>query len=278
MSLRLEALPTDEEVAAYRRDGFYIAEDVIPADVLDAAEEGMARFYAGDHDAPFPGTTSFDHIDWTPEHGNVLRKNDFASLMVTELAGLVRFPAIAAIAARLSGATQIRLWHDQLLYKPPGVGSIVGNVGWHTDRQYWQCCTSTSMLTAWVPFHDCDEATGGVTFVRGSHEWEQTDLDAFDQNLDLLESRVGPGAAVEKVTPHLRRGSLTFHHCGVIHGSGPNVSEQPRRSIAIHLQPGDNRYAGTGYHRSHELAREVDGAPDYTDPRLFPLLADQENT
>jgi ectoine hydroxylase-related dioxygenase (phytanoyl-CoA dioxygenase family) len=272
MSLRLESLPTDEQVEAYRRDGFHVAEDVIPDDVLDAAEEGMARFYAGDHDAPFPGRTKFDHIDWTPEHGNVLRKNDYASLMVEELAALVRYPAIGAIAARLSCATQIRLWADQLLYKPAGVGQTAGNVGWHTDRQYWQSCTSTSMLTAWVPFHDCDETTGGVTFVRGSHEWEQTELDAFDKDLGLLERKVRPGAAVEKVTPHLRRGSLTFHHCGVIHGSGPNLSEQPRRSLAIHLQPGDNRYAGTGYHRSDELARQVGGVPDYTDPRLFPLL------
>jgi hypothetical protein len=146
-----DLLPTDEDVAAYRRDGFHVAHDVIPAELLDTAERGMQRFYAGDHDAPFPGTTPYDHYDWKPEHGNTIRKNDYTSIQVRELAALTRSPVIGAIAAKLAGANQIRLWHDQLLYKPAGLDSAAGNVGWHTDRQYWQTCTSEAMLTGWGP-------------------------------------------------------------------------------------------------------------------------------
>ena len=76
----------------------------------------------------------------------------------------------------------------------------------------------------------------------------------------------------------LPRGSVTFHHCGTVHGSGPNRSAAPRRSMAIHLQPADNRHRGLGddarptYHRNDELVRRVDGTPDYTDPRICPVL------
>jgi hypothetical protein len=49
--------------------------------------------------------------------------------------------------------------------------------------------------------------------------------------------------------------------------------------MAIHLQPGDNRHVpdrdadGTlRYHRNDELVRAVDGLPDYTDPRICPVL------
>jgi ectoine hydroxylase-related dioxygenase (phytanoyl-CoA dioxygenase family) len=275
-----DLLPTDDEVAAYQRDGFYVSRRIVPDDLLDAAEHGMRRFYAGDLDAPFPGRTRYDHFDWTPEHGNVLRKNDYTSLMVRELAALVRSPAIGAVAARLAAAAEIRLWHDQLLYKPPGLDGAAGNVGWHTDRQYWGTCTSEDMLTAWVPFHDCDESVGGVAFVEGSHTWlQESGLDFFDGDLAAQERRFAAGdEPVVKTTPVLPRGSVTFHHCRTVHGSGPNRSGAPRRSMAIHLQPTDNRHRPIGddgqptYHRNDELVRRVDGLPDYTDPRICPVL------
>jgi hypothetical protein len=49
--------------------------------------------------------------------------------------------------------------------------------------------------------------------------------------------------------------------------------------MAIHLQPADNRWAGGDdpvavavYHRNNELVRTVDGHPDYSDPRICPVL------
>jgi hypothetical protein len=49
--------------------------------------------------------------------------------------------------------------------------------------------------------------------------------------------------------------------------------------MAIHLQLADNAWAeGTdpgvepAYHRNDELVRHVEGHPDYTDPRICPLL------
>lgn len=280
-SVLADILPTDEEVEAYRRDGFHVALDVLPAELIDTAERGMARFYAGDHDAPFPGTTPYDSYDWTPAHGNTIRKNDYTSNQVHEIAALTRNPIVGAIAARLSGATEIRLWHDQLLYKPAGLDTAAGNVGWHTDRQYWQSCSSDRMLTGWVPFHDCDETIGGVTFVRGSHLWKQGRLDFWNTDLGALEAQfASEGRPVEKVTPVLPRGSMTFHHCRTIHGSGPNLADSPRRSVAIHLQPGDNRHVaapplpdGSAQdHRNDSLVRVVDGEPDYADPRICPVM------
>ncbi len=277
-------LPTAEEVAAYERDGFVVARGLVPAAVLDAAERGMARFYAGDLDAPFPGRTRYDSWDWRPEHGDVLRKNDYASRTVTDLATLVEWPGIAAYAAALAGTPVVRLFHDQLLYKPGSAGEDpgdAGNVGWHTDRQYWQACSSEAMLTCWVPLHDCTEAVGGVSFVPGSHRWpELQGLDFFSTDLAAqLAAMADAGHDVRPVVPDLRRGDATFHSCRTVHGSGPNRTAAPRRSMAIHLQPGDNRHVPDRdadgelrYHRNDELVRTVDGLPDYTDPRICPVL------
>lgn len=272
-------LPSDDDVASFWEHGYFLSPPIVPEHVLDEALRGMDRFYAGDLDAPFPGRTRYDEYDWRPEHGDVLRKNDYASLMVVELGALVRYPLIAATAARLVGAEAIRLWHDQLLFKPPERTPSSGNVGWHTDRQYWHTCTADDMLTAWVPLVDVDERLGPLTFVDGSHRWPETQLDFFDGDLEAGERRFREGRdGVQKISAPLRRGQVSFHHCRTIHGSGPNRGGVPRRSMAIHLQPGTNRYQAEGpdgrpaYHRNDELVRQVDGHPDYADPRICPLL------
>lgn len=84
------------------------------------------------------------------------------------------------------------------------------------------------------------------------------------------------GRRLTKVPATLRRGQVSFHHCRTIHGSGPNRSGQPRRSLAVHLQPDDNRFesaAPAAGHRNDDLCRRTaTGEPDYTDPELFPRL------
>jgi ectoine hydroxylase-related dioxygenase (phytanoyl-CoA dioxygenase family) len=261
-------LPTDEDIASYEEHGFWISPVIIPPDVLDAAERGMARFYAGDLDRELPVR------GWTPEDGDVLRKNDYSSLRVDELGDLVRSPAIGATAALLSGADSIRLWHDQLLYKPADAGDAPTKVGWHTDRQYWQTCSSERMLTAWVGFQDVDETNGAVSFLDGSHRWDVTGLNFFSQDLDGLQAEVRRQGFPWTPRPsRMRRGQVSFHHCRTVHGSGPNNSSQPRRSMAIHLQPGDNHWVDRdARHPDDDLVRLVDGVPDYTDPAICPQL------
>jgi hypothetical protein len=269
-----DLLPGPDDVASYRTRGYWISPVILPDEVLDAAQHGMDRYYAGDYDADPPGVGGY-----RPTGG--LRKNDYASLRVRELAALVSYPLIGAAAAVLSGATGIRLWHDQLLYKPPDRPGVPANVGWHTDRQYWLSCSSDEMLTAWVGFHDVDSDGGSVSFMPGSHRWDVTGMDFFEQDLDGLAARLGEqGHRVEVRPTRLRRGQVSFHHCRTVHGSGPNRRAEPRRSLAIHLQPDDNRWRryvtadGTvARHGNDGLVRPTaDGTPDYADPAVCPPL------
>lgn len=274
----LTALPTDEDVDFYRANGYWISPPILPDDVLDAAERGMRRHHAGDMDREIARDPEGIIRGWRPEDGDVLRKNDGASLRVDELALLVRQSVIAGCAARLAGADGIRLWHDQLLYKPSGSDQRV-NVGWHTDRRYWLGCSSQEMLTAWVPFHDITESHGPVMFVPGSHRWDaRADLDFFDQDLSTID-RYAAERGLRPVTATLGRGQVSFHHCRTIHGSGPNTSGEPRRSLAVHLQPGDNHHVAArnpdgspATHHNDRLTARPDGTPDYADPAVCPPL------
>jgi ectoine hydroxylase-related dioxygenase (phytanoyl-CoA dioxygenase family) len=269
----MDNLPGPDDVAFYREHGYWISPLILSPEVLDAAERGMRRFYAGDHDHMLPDLPATR--GWQQSDGDVLRKNDYASLRVDELSALVHHRLIGATAAALSGADGIRLWHDQLLWKPADRVGSAARVGWHTDRQYWQSCTSAEMLTAWVGFHDVDEVNGAVSFLPGSHRWDISGLDFFSQDADALNaSIVAQGFDPAPVTPRMRRGQVSFHHCRTVHGSSANRSTTPRRSLAIHLQPTGNRWRPGATHPNDTLVRRdpQTNAPDYTDPAIQPLL------
>lgn len=266
-------LPESDDIAFYREHGYWISPIILPPEVLDAAERGMRRFYAGDHDHTLPDLECTR--GWQPPDGDVLRKNDYASLRVDELAALVGHPSIGATAAALSGADGIRLWHDQLLYKPVDRSGGSARVGWHTDRQYWQSCSSDNMLTAWVGFHDVDETNGAVAFLPGSHRWDIAGLDFFSQDAGGLNAAItAQGFDPTPFVPRMRRGQVSFHHCRTVHGSSANLGTASRRSLAIHLQPADNRWRPGASHPNDALVRTdlVTKAPDYTDPAIQPLL------
>jgi hypothetical protein len=278
--------PTEQDVAFFQEHGYWISPVIIPGTVLDTAERGMARFYAEDVDEhlaldglPPKAPTSSDkkpysHWGWRPADGNVMRKNDYTTLRVRELAQLAQYPAIAMCAARLSGKTNLRLWHDQLLYKPLDAFGDTGNVSWHTDRYYWMTCSSEDMLTAWAPFAAVTKADGAMSVVDGSHHW----TDELD-----TQWHTAPFSAIDKVleqrhatlTPiELKRGQVSYHHCKTLHGSGPNLGTAPRRSLVVHFQPSENRFVERGrYHPNDDLVRKTGaGLPDYSDPQICPTL------
>jgi hypothetical protein len=84
-------LPTPEDVAFYREHGWYISRRIFSDEEIDAAIEGSERFYAGNRaDFALPdGPGEKLPRGWVPEHGDVLRKNDYASLQNRELRALV---------------------------------------------------------------------------------------------------------------------------------------------------------------------------------------------
>ena len=172
----------------------------------------------------------------------MLRKNDYSSLLVDDLRVLTTHPLIGAMAAVLAGVDSIRLWHDQLLFKPSVDDGVTRNVGWHTDRQYWLSASSDRMLTGWVPFHDVRPDHGPVMFVDGSHRWEtHATGDFWNHDLDAL-AKVASGHDAHVSQALVPRGGISFHHCRTVHGSGPNISGEPRRAIAVHLQDGANEF------------------------------------
>ena len=283
------ALPDEADVRGYEERGWFVAPEVLPHALLDAVKTAIEEHHAGRRDRALPRAARFG--DWRTGDGEGVRNNEFCSLQNDGVRVLVHHPAIAAIAARLARSADMRLFDDQAIWKPPGRDAADGDggrggasaVGWHTDHSYWSTCTSTRMLTAWIPLHDADEDNGTLYVVEGSHRWAESEhLRGFnDPDLGGLERRLGRPVPREAIVPmRLKKGQASFHHMRALHASAPNTSGAPRFAVAVHMQDGDNRYRpyaaadGRAVVLPHdELCRRGgDGRPDYTDPDIFPTL------
>lgn len=161
-------------------------------------------------------------------------------------AGLLRQPQVVADAARLLRAEELRVWHDQIQYKPATTGGV--NM-WHQDSTAWPVLEpKDAQITAWIALDDADADNGAMSMVPTSHRWGPRkpflrSLKRFEDVPDEFE-----GHRVEVKLCPVERGVVHFHHALTWHGSHGNTSGRPRRAIAIHFMDQRTVYAPEGEH------------------------------
>lgn len=181
--------------------------------------------------------------------------------------------AITEMAAQLMGTDTVRVWHDQVQYKPPRTG---GPTDWHQDHPYWPIIQPADLVSAWLALDDADEANGCMSMVPGSHKWGPhkggtigTDPNGFTPTPDM--SLVPEGAPIEIVPCPVKKGHVLFHHCLTWHGSPPNRSDRGRPGIAVHYMPGWTRYEPEG--RTHLVEHNIEVAPgEVLEGKHFPTV------
>ena len=183
-------------------------------------------------------------------------------------------PGICRMACELMGTDVLRVWHDQIQYKPPRRG---GATDWHQDHPYWPIIQPADLVSAWVALDDATIENGCMRMVPRSHHWGPhkggtigTNEDGFTPDPDL--SLIPDDEEVEIVPCEVKKGECMFHHCLTWHGSPPNPSEFGRPAIAVHYMPGWTRYEPT---RTHIMERRVDVEPgELLTGHYFPTVWD----
>lgn len=225
----------------YRQDGFYIqADPILTEHIVQQAVSGMDAIRQGEYDTGRPPCPSL----WNPSDDvNVLCKIEnpqFASIAIRDL---ITIPVLGEFVAEVTGAEAVQIWWIQLLYKPPIAADYVAatNVGIHQDWTYWRnsWADGSEVFTAWVALSDVTAISGPMKFVRASHQWgilEESDF--FEQDLEAQQSTIQAttNQPWEEVQAILSPGGVSVHHSLAYHGSGPNQSTLPRRSLAIHMR------------------------------------------
>ncbi|WP_274364601.1 phytanoyl-CoA dioxygenase family protein [Paenibacillus thermotolerans] len=268
-----QVLPSEKDVAFFKEQGYWVSPKIISDERLAEIIEHSEKVYDGIYErgrAPWSGWTRGDNP-------RALRKTDNSHWADNVLMGVATDPVIGEIAARLMETDCIRLWHDQLLYKPGrGPGKETANVGWHQDYSYWQCAAEPSLVTAWVAFTDVDLTNGCMQVIPRSHRWGLRRIsDFFEQDLEKQQREMDLPDGEAFVTQPLimKAGQVSFHHALTVHGSGANMTDQPRRSMAVHLMTGDTRYRKGSRSEGHMNVQLLNGSDgDIFQGEPFPVL------
>jgi len=226
----------DEARACYAEQGYWTAPVLFDADEVATFKAATARVVGGEYRGARAPTLC---LPFEPKDHD-LRKIDNAWWADSDLAALATDRRLGEIAGLLLGAESVRLWQDQLLFKPPG-GPHETTIGWHQDWASWNTVASReAFVTAWVAFDDVDDENGAMQMIPGSHKWGLIEgaSNFFGTDRDAQLETLGAGRSAQPRSVVMSAGQVSFHHPLTFHGSGANTSNRLRRSLAVHFVDG----------------------------------------
>jgi len=259
------------QLAAYRRDGFLLLPDFVPAErCLELRERALelARRHA-----PPPEQATVFTADGGARHaaeryfltsGEAIRcffeKDAFdadgrlrgeAHLSLNKLGHAMhdldpvfdafsRTPELAAVAADL-GMREPLLLQSMYIFKQPRIG---GEVVCHTDHTYlWT--EPPSVAGFWFAIDDATTANGCMWALSGGHRLPvraRSRLNAARTATELEVLDPAPYPQEGLVPLEAKRGTLVLLHGALPHLSGPNRSDSPRHAFTLHAIDGAADY------------------------------------
>ena len=108
---------------------------------------------------------------------------------------------------------------------------------YHQDNYYWNI-TDKRAVNIWIALDRVTKKNGGVTYLIGSHKKGifAHSLSKAKGTSQEIKKKIINKLKFQYKTPFLYPGDCLIHHCEVIHGSNPNLSNNDRRGIVISLK------------------------------------------
>jgi ectoine hydroxylase-related dioxygenase (phytanoyl-CoA dioxygenase family) len=158
----------------------------------------------------------------------------------------------AKIAADLLGVENVRIYHDQALFKEPGGGPTP----WHQDQYYWPVDT-TKTITLWMPLVDIDSSMGILTFAAGSHsDGLVKNVPISDESEMVLNDYISKKGYRIEVPPYMHAGDATFHFGYTLHKAPGNYSGKMREVMTV-IYYADGARITTPVNDAQELDRKT---------------------
>lgn len=136
---------------------------------------------------------------------------------------------LGRVAADLLGVKNVRIYHDQALFKEPGGGPTP----WHQDQYYWPIDTDKT-VTMWMPLVDIEVDMGMLTFASGSQKKGSIfNYEISDKSEDEFHKYVRENNFEISRAKTMKAGDATWHTGFTIHNAPGNNSPIMREVFTI---------------------------------------------
>jgi ectoine hydroxylase-related dioxygenase (phytanoyl-CoA dioxygenase family) len=220
---------SDEEVAAYHRDGQLTPAQRLPQPLFERMSAAIERLIV-------------DNPEVRPEQlvgAHIKASRDSGVRGAAELLDCARDPAILDAVEQLIGPDLI-FWGSQVFSKPAGDGMAIP---WHQDGQYWPM-RPLKNVTVWVAVDAATVDNGCMRIVPGTHTQGLLEhVSSTDETL-ALDQGLKPGAFDEATAydVELEPGQFSLHDAMVVHGSNANRSGRRRCGYAMRFMPATSHF------------------------------------
>ena len=232
---------SDEEVAAFQRDGFLVLKDFASQSFLErmreATRDALERLTPPlefEADLNYPGAP-----ESRDAHGGGtvrrLRAAHSRGIVFTEWVS--QPPLLHRLRQLLGGPIVMPLAHHNcIMTKHPRFSS---DTGWHQDIRYWSFARP-DLINAWLALGPEHRENGCLRVIPGSHTAtlsparfdEQVFLHTeLEENSELLDAAID----VE-----LDAGDLLLFHAKTLHAATRNQGDQTKYSVVFTFRPLDN--------------------------------------
>lgn len=174
-----------------------------------------------------------------------------------ELQGNIYERVAASVAKQLFADVEMVIDYDQLLDKTPGASDAV--FAWHQDMAYWpskEMTPDTRTVTFSLALDATTKENGCIKYIAGSGvDKTLRSHKPLGKNRDEAHAiRIDVDETKEEVSyAQVGRGSASIHDEYVVHGSGGNLSNGPRRTYVLAFRTADTvqRERAAGFTHSH---------------------------
>lgn len=229
MGTTASATLSDEQIAAYHRDGYLVLEDALTADQVTALRADFeewkeeSRGHTTAYGVTLDGRGRFD-IEPGHSAANPALRRVASPIEVSDayLAAMREAPGVDAVAQLIGPNVEFN--NCKVNSKQPGAAT---HVKYHQDFNF-QPHSNQDLLAVLYFLDEVTPDNGPLTVVPGSHAgplYEHWHDGVFTGAVDAATATWAETAAVSCVGPP---GTACFMHTRLLHGSGPNVTDAPR--------------------------------------------------
>lgn len=212
-----------EEIAQFQKDGHILIRDILDKDTAAYYRDKIGNAAAKHNEEK-------RKLEERDTYGKAFLQIMNLWRVDEEVKRFVLAKRFAHIAADLLGVDNVRLYHDQALFKEPGGGPTP----WHQDQNYWPLDTNNT-ITMWMPLVDIpNPEMGMLTFATGSHKQNNvSDVIISDESEKTFAEYVKENNFPVVHPAYMNAGDATWHYGYTIHNAPGNSSDKMRAVMTI---------------------------------------------